>query len=182
LQAVKGDVQFRLAEMSDAELSYLTAKKLDPKEVRAYLGLARLYRCYSLYRRAYDELQTAHEIAPSDIEVQKAWLNMLPRKERLAAIADYLAGPHPDDEDETKWMTESLEFMRATADKPAHACRLVSKVEQTETSLETMYSLEGRNMRGIGLAVKLNDHNSRLLLDTGAGGIVVSSKIAEKAD
>ncbi len=34
LLAAKGDVQFRLAQMSDAELSYLTAKKLDHKEVR----------------------------------------------------------------------------------------------------------------------------------------------------
>ena len=40
LLAAKGDVQFRRAEMSDAEVSYLTAKKLDPKEVHAYLGLA----------------------------------------------------------------------------------------------------------------------------------------------
>src|SRR5208337_679894 len=126
LLAAKGDVQFRLAEMPDAEGSYLTAKKLDPKEVHAYLGLARLYRSYSLYRRAYDQLQSAHEIAPDDIEVRRAWLTMLPRKERLAALEAYLAGSHPDDEEETKWMTEYMEFLRATADKPIHACRLVS--------------------------------------------------------
>ena len=36
-------------------------------------------------------------------------------------------------------MTEYLGFLKATADKPVHACRLVSKVEQTETKLETMY-------------------------------------------
>ena len=44
LLAAKGDVEFRRAEMPDAEASYLAAKKLDPREVRAYLGLARLYR------------------------------------------------------------------------------------------------------------------------------------------
>ncbi len=60
LLAAKGDVQFRLAEMSDAEVSYLAAKKLDAKEVRAYLGLAQLYRSYSLYRKGYDQLQSAH--------------------------------------------------------------------------------------------------------------------------
>ena len=181
LLAAKGDVQFRLAQMSEAELSYLTAKKLDPKEVRAYLGLARLYRSYSLYRRTYDQLQSAHEIAPDDIEVQRAWLSMLPRKERLAAMEAYLGGPHPDNEEETKWMTEYLEFLRATADKPVHGCGLVSKVEQTETKLETMYGADGHRMRGIGLSVKLNDRNVHLLLDTGAGGIMVSRKLAEKA-
>jgi tetratricopeptide (TPR) repeat protein len=181
LLAAKGDVQFRRAEMPDAELSYLTAKKIDPKEVHAYLGLARLYRSYSMYRLAYGELQVAHEIAPDDIEVQKAWLSMLPRKERLAALEAYLAGSHPDDEEETKWMTESLEFLKATADKPIHVCRLVSKVEQTEAKLETMYAPDAHRMRGIGLSVKLNDRNVHLLLDTGAGGIVVGRKVAEKA-
>ena len=181
LLAAKGDVLFRRGEMTDAEGSYLAAKKLDPKAVRAYLGLARLYRSYSLYRKAYDQLQTAHEIASDDIEVQRAWLNMLPRKERLGAMEAYLGGPHPEDEEETKWMTEYLAFLKATADKPVHACRLVSKVEQTETKLETMYGPDIHRMRGIGLSVRLNDRNVHLLLDTGAGGIMVNHRLAEKA-
>ena len=181
LLAAKGDVQFRRAEMPDAEMSYLTAKKLDPKEVHAYLGLARLYRSYSLYRQAYDQLQIAHEVAPDEIEVQRAWLAMLPRKEKLAALEAYLAASHPDDEEETKRMTEYLEFLKATADKPTHTCRLVSKVEQTDTGLETMYTEDRRRMRGIGLSAKLNDRNVHLLLDTGAGGIMVGRKVAEKA-
>jgi tetratricopeptide (TPR) repeat protein len=181
LFAARGDVQFRNGEMSDAESSYLAAKKLDTKGVQSYLGLARLYDSYSLYRKAYDQLQSAHEIAPDNIEVQRAWLRMLPRKERLAALQAYLSGPHPDDEGETRGMTEYLGFLKATVDKPVHACTLVSKVEQTETKLETMYGPDGRRMRGIGLSVKLNDRNAFLLLDTGAGGIVVSHKVAEKA-
>ena len=181
LLAAKGDGQFRNGEMSDAEASYLAAKKVDAKEVHAYLGLARLYGSYSLYRKAYEQLQSAHEVAPDNIEVQRVWLHMLPRKERMAALEAYLSGPHPDDEDETKWMTEYLGFLKATADKPVHACRLVSKVEQTETKLETMYGADSHRMRGIGLPVKLNDRNARLLLDTGAGGIMVSHRVAEKA-
>lgn len=179
LLAAKGDVQFRRGEMSDAELSYLAAKKLDPKELHAYLGLAQLYRSYSLYGKAYDQLRSAHEIAPNDIEVRRAWLRMLPRRERLAALRVYLGGPHPDDEEETKWMEEYLEFLKATADKPVHACRLASKVEQTETKLEIMH-VDPRRMRGVGLPVMLNDHRTRLLLDTGAGGIMVSRKVAER--
>jgi hypothetical protein len=106
---------------------------------------------------------------------------MLPRKERLGAMEAYLGGPHPDDEEETKWMTEYLAFLKATADKPVHACRLVSKVEQTETKLETMYGPDIHRMRGIGLSVRLNDRNVHLLLDTGAGGIMVNHRLAEKA-
>src|ERR1035437_8994535 len=77
LLAAKGDVQFRRAEMSDAELSYLAAKRLDHREVHAYLGLARIYSSYSMYRIAYGELQIAHQIAPDDIDAQRAWVSML---------------------------------------------------------------------------------------------------------
>lgn len=179
LLAVKGDVQFRRGEMAAAETSYHAAQRSDPKEFRAYLGLARLYSAYSLYRKAYDELQSAHAIAPDDIEVQRAWLGMLPRKERLAALRAYLAGPHPDNEEETRWMQERLAFLEATADKPVHACKLVSKVEQTETKLDLMR--DPNRIRGIGLDAQINHHNTRMLLDTGAGGIVLGHHAAEKA-
>ncbi len=181
LLAVQGEVHFRRGEMSVAETSYLKAKSIDPKEVRTYLGLARLYSSYSLYRKAYDLLETAHNLAATDIEVQRAWMGMLPRKERLAALESYLAGPHPDNPEETQWMQEYLDFLKATVDKPVHACRLISKVEQTETNLEVMTGADGRRMRGIGLSVNLNDRHAHLLLDTGAGGIIVSRKVAEKA-
>src|SRR5262249_31162392 len=71
LLAVKGDVQFRRGEMAEAETSYLKAVKIDRREVRTYIGLARLYSSYSLYRRAYDLLDAAHTLAPTDIEVQR---------------------------------------------------------------------------------------------------------------
>ena len=180
LLAAKGDVEFRRGDMSAAEKSFLAAKKADQNEVHAYLGLSRLYSSYSLYRHAYDQLQSAHTIAPNDIEVQRAWLRMLPRKERIAALQDYLTGPHPDNEEETSSLREYLNFLQATADKPVHACKLVSKVEQTEAKLDLM--LQGSNhVRGIGLTTEINHQKAHLLLDTGAGGIMISRRIADKA-
>jgi len=179
LLAAKGDVQFRRGEMAPAETSYHTAQRSDPKEFHAYLGLARLYSAYSLYRKAYDELQNAHAIAPDDIDVQRAWLGMIPRNERLVALRAYLSGAHPDDEQETRWMQEYLAFLEATADKPVHACKLVSKVEQTETKLSLLR--DPNRVRGIGLDAQINHQNVHLLFDTGAGGIMVGHRIAEKA-
>lgn len=180
LLAAKGEVLFRRGEMQDAELAFLAARQADPREVHADLGLARLYRAYSLYRKAYDLLEEAHRLAPADIDVQRAWLGMLPRKERIAALEAYLDAPHPDDPDETRGLQDMLMFLKATADQPVHACRLASKVERTTTKLEMML-MDARRLRGIGLTVQLNDHKLRLLLDTGAGGITIGSKAAEKA-
>jgi hypothetical protein len=181
LLAAKGDVNFRRAEMGDAQTSYIDSLKIDPKQVRAYLGLARLYSSFSLYRKAYDELQVARSVAPNDIEVQRAWLLMLPRKERIEALEKYLSGDHPDDEEDTIAMREYLEFLKAGADKPPHTCKLTSKVEHSETNLIVVHGEDGRHMQGIGLPVKLNDRQFHLLLDTGAGGLTVGRKVAEKA-
>ncbi len=180
LLAAMGDVQFRLAEMSQAEMSYRKALDTDPRNVQAHLGLARLYRCYSLYREAYNQLLAAHQYAPDDPEVQRLWFGQLSRKERIAALEAYLAGPHPDDAEETESLRHRLEFLKATADKPVHACKLVNRVEQTETHLESMLR-DPKHLIGVGLVVKVNDHKERLLLDTGASGIMVGRKTAEKA-
>ena len=183
LLAAKGDVQFRRGEMSEAEKSYLGAEKIDPKEVRAHLGLAQVYRSFSLYGRAYVHLQIAHQIAPDDFAVEVAWLNVLPQKQRLAAIESYLNNPHPDIGEQTKTLTAYLESLKGTIDNPIHACRLVSNVEQTDTPLE---ALHGRNESqdrvrvGMNLSTKINNQNVLLQLDTGASGIVLNRRVAEK--
>ncbi|MGA2902664.1 MAG: aspartyl protease family protein [Candidatus Korobacteraceae bacterium] len=180
LLAAMGDVDFRRAQMPEAEAAYHQALQIDPKQVRAYLGLARLYRVYSLRRHAYDELERAHQLAPDNPEVQRAWFNQLTRKERIAAIESYLAGPHPDNPEETASLQRYLDFLKATMDKPVYGCRLASKVAQTDTKLEAMRR-DPTHIFGYGLIVKLNGHDARLELDTGAGGIVISRKFAEKA-
>ncbi len=180
LLAAMGNVQFRLAEMAEAEASYHKALQIDPRELRAYVGLARLYRAYSLYRHAYDALKVAYKLAPNDPEVQRLWFDRLSRRERIAAIEAYLAGPHPDDPEQTEYLQHYLEFLKATVDKPVHACRLVSKVEHTDTNLQRMFR-DPRHIVGYALAVKLNDRNAHLLLDSGSGGILIGHKSAEKA-
>ncbi len=72
LFAAMGAVQYRRGEIPEAETSFLSARKIDPNLVQSYLGLVRLYRTALLYRRAYDQVKRAHEIAPQDPEVQRA--------------------------------------------------------------------------------------------------------------
>ncbi len=179
LSAAMGEVQFRWGEMSPAEISYRQAIKLDPANVDAYLGLSRIYRAYSLYAHAYASLQRAHELAPDDPEVQRMWFREVPRKQRTAAIEKYLAGPHPADPEETASLQRYLVFLKATAGQ-SHACKLVNKVEQTDTKLEVLRTDPTHDF-GVGLIVKVNGHDARLQLDTGASGIVISRKAAAKA-
>src|SRR5215469_9193050 len=180
LLAAMGNVQYRRAEIPESEASFKAALKNDPNSVEAYLGLARVFRTALLYRRAYDQIARAHEIAPEDPEVQRAWFQMLPRRERITALEEYLAGPRPDTPEENASLHSWLEYLKATADQPAHACKLVSNVDKTETQLQ-MFLRDAKHVAGYGLLVKINDRNQRLLLDTGASGIVINRKAAEKA-
>ena len=175
-----GDVQFRMGLFGEAQGSYLKAKKLDPKDVRSYLGLAEIYSVASYHRHAYDEVQRAYEIAPQNPEVMRARMGYLPRKARLALIESYMAGPHPDDSEETRHLQVYLAFLKATIDKPRHSCKLVNKVDETQVKLENMMH-NTKMVEGVGLPVKLNDHVSHLMLDTGAGGILLTRHVAEKA-
>jgi tetratricopeptide (TPR) repeat protein len=180
LLAAMGNVQYRRGEIPESEASFISAKKSAPNLVDAYLGLARVYRTALLYRRAYDQINRAHEIAPQNPEVQRAWIGMLPRRERLKALEAYLAGPHSDTEEENASLHSWLEYLKATADQPVHACKLVNNVEKTETQMAILLR-DAQRVAGYGLSVKINDHNQRLLLDTGASGIIINRRAAEKA-
>jgi tetratricopeptide (TPR) repeat protein/predicted aspartyl protease len=180
LLSALGDVQFRTGQFAQAQTSYINSSKADPNDIHNYLGLADIYNAASLYRHAYNEVLRAYQIDPKSPEVTRARMGYLPRKARLALLESYLAGPHPDDADATRGMQRYLDFLKETAGKPPHACKLVTKPEQTQMKLEMMLR-DPTTMQGVGLVVSLNGHNSRLLLDTGAGGITVSKRVAEKA-
>ena len=71
-------------------------------------------------------------------------------------------------------------LLKASADQPVHACKLVNNIEKTETQMAILLR-DAQHVAGYGLSVKINDHNQRLLLDTGASGIIINRRAAEKA-
>ncbi|MGB8885771.1 MAG: aspartyl protease family protein [Candidatus Korobacteraceae bacterium] len=181
LLLTQGDVQFRLGKISDAERSYIKAENLNPKDPAPYLGLTRVYRSYSLYRHASDEMNRAREIAPNDMAVQLLWLQSLPWQARIAAIQAYLAGPGAQNPQAAKPMQQYLYFLQHNPDPAAqHSCRLASNVEETNTKLLAV-PRAGMQLGASGLAVKLNKEELHLAVDTGASGILLGRTAAEKA-
>src|SRR5262249_49807694 len=93
---------------------------------------------------------------------------------------EYLARPTNDDAEQRESLQRYLEYLKARAQQPSKSCRLVSKVKATEAPLEAML-IDPFHMHGYGLKVKVNGQSSRLLLDTGASGLLINRKMAEKA-
>ncbi|HEY3928290.1 MAG TPA: aspartyl protease family protein [Candidatus Koribacter sp.] len=180
LHTSMAEVHFRRAEMSAAESDFRSAIRLDPTDTQAYLGLAKLVGALGYHGKAYQLLVTARDLAPDDPDVQRQWIRFLPRSSRIPAMEKLLA-ENKDGQSDLTGLREYLAFLKgATADRKTHPCSLAKPVERTQTDL-TPLLLDAQRLRGWGLNVKLNDHVSKFLLDTGASGIYMGRKQAEKA-
>ena len=137
-----------------------------------------MYRAYSLYRRAYDNLKRAHEVAPSNLPVQLMYFHSLPRQQQIPALEAYLAKPAGDPR-VARLLQQYLASLKRNAAAPAHACKVVSNVAQTDTKLFPI-ARSGTALGAIGLRVKINKQDVRLALDTGAAGVLLGRTTAEK--
>jgi tetratricopeptide (TPR) repeat protein len=175
-----GEVYFRQAKMTESEKEFLVGVNAPHPDARACLGLSRLYSAYSLHGRARAMLKRAHDLDPGDWDIQRRWMQTLTRKEQIEWLEKYLAGPENDDDHHRKGLQIRLELLKERSKRPQLDCRLVSKVTSTEAPLKPML-IDPTHLHGYGLTVKINGQSSKLLLDTGASGLLINKKLAQKA-
>ncbi len=175
-----GEVYYRQGRLGDAEELFLKPLWKCNLDARAFLGLTRIYRVSLNLKRAKDNIDQAYKLDPEDPDIRRAYLGTLSGAERVKFLKDYLAGATNDDAESRKDLESELAILEEESNAQEHNCRLVSNVSKTETRLEPLL-YDSRNLRGYALAVKLNGVSSRLMLDTGASGILVDSRIAAKA-
>lgn len=175
-----GEVYFRLGRLSEAEQSFLAPIRACTPDARAHLGMSRLARATSNYKRAKEEIDRAHALDPTDPEIQRLWSASLARDEHIKFLRDYLSRKTNDDDDARSGMEQLLAVLEDQSDNPHRSCRLAARVTATETKLIPLM-VDAYRMRAYGLEVKLNGVSAHLLLDTGASGILIDRKIAEKA-
>jgi tetratricopeptide (TPR) repeat protein len=179
-QSAMGEVYFRQGNFPAAEEVFrkiLLAKIEDP---RACLGLAKIYWATANRKSAKVLIDQAHALNPRDPDIFWAWLRTLGRQERLSALKARLMTGSGEDAEEQAEMSGMLAVLEDREDRPERGCKLITKLDSTETKLEPLMT-DSRHMRGYGLAVKVNDKSANLLIDTGASGILINSKVAEKA-
>jgi len=175
-----GEVYFRQGKISTAELEWVNVIKSGRADARAYLGLARVRWAISMYKSGWKLIDEAHRLDPTDPEIRRVWAGELSTVERIKYLEEYLAGDTNDDAETRSGMQHYLEYLKARAKDPRGACHLVSQTATTETTLVRLLVGPTR-LRGYGLSVLVNGEKSKLLLDTGASGILINRKLAEKA-
>jgi tetratricopeptide (TPR) repeat protein len=175
-----GEVYFRQGKIHDAEAEWVKVINSGHQDARAYFGIARVRWSIAMYKSGWTMIDRAHTLDSSDPEIQQAWTQKLSRAERIKFLEKYLAGDNNEDADTRVSMQHYLDYLKARAKDSRGACHLVSKVTSTETNLVRLLT-DPQHLRGYGLAVNVNGHGSKLLLDTGASGILISRGLAEKA-
>ncbi|MCL2661244.1 MAG: aspartyl protease family protein [Acidobacteriaceae bacterium] len=174
----EGEVQFREGTPWLVPASINAALKADPCYARTHLLYGRLAWISSLYAVAAREYRTAHVLNPRDPEIRNRWLGSLPVKERIAEVESRLKEEGVQ-EGERKRLQTSLDAMKKSQDEPNKTCRLVSKTQTA--AIHFAYRGDADGLNNYALEVKLNNQQARLQIDTGAGGIVISRSVAERA-
>jgi tetratricopeptide (TPR) repeat protein len=176
----QGEVYFREGKLSEAEKLFLTPLLACNLDARAYLGLTRLYRATLNFKIARKYIEQAYKLDPGDPDIRRLYMTTLSGAERIEFLKQYLAGLTDDDAETRTNMERELAMLEQRDSQSANDCRLMTKVSETHTNLEPLL-YDPTHIRGYGLNVKVNGTSAKLMLDTGASGILVDSKIAEKA-
>lgn len=179
-KVAQGELLFRQGEIPEAGTLFSEVMVLVPPNARAYLGGAQVADASAMYAREHVLIKRAHEIDPADPDIKKMWMQTQSVPDRIRSLEEYLAQPSNDDADTRRTLTESLGLLRASQPDPLGGCRPSSDVTSTETNLVQVQTA-GKGLQGFGLEVTINGQASKLLLDTGASGILVSRKLASQA-
>ncbi len=180
LMVALGEAQYRAGTPWLSLASAETSIKLDPCNPQARLLDARLLRLNSYYATAANEISTAHSLDPADPRIRSRWLDTLPMKERIIELEAYLAGANGEDPETLKRLHFYLDYLKQQAIEPHKACRLVSTTDTAAIPFANLMR-DATHIRAFGLDVKLNDHDARLQIDTGASGLLISRSVADHA-
>jgi predicted aspartyl protease len=173
-----GEVLFRRGGFAQSEAEFKQATNLDPNLARAWWGLARIAACTSMDRTADRYFRRAHELDPRDSRLFLDWANRLRGAEHIDALETYVSLADPSrDQQELEGIREHIRMDKALRGRKITV--LASPYEKTEIPLLQLIS--SNHMRSYGVEVDVNGKKLKLVLDTGAGGIVIQRSAAEKA-
>jgi tetratricopeptide (TPR) repeat protein/predicted aspartyl protease len=183
VHAVVGDVAFRAGNFGDAEKEYRAALKIDTNSARGVYGMGRMLQMVSMNKRAKENFARAHQLDPDDHQITEDWLETLSYSERLEQLKKA--------DGDTSARENRLRYLAAVAQKKpwvlaSETKPMEIKMPRYGRELTGVYDINRsapQNIsQGFGLQVRFNDRvGATLLLDTGAGGITIGRKLAEKA-
>jgi tetratricopeptide (TPR) repeat protein len=183
LNRVLGDLRYREGRILEADAAYKAAIQIDPRNARAIFGISRVFQASCLRKKAFDMLRVAHAIDFHDPLIAGAFFSTDRRSKAGIARMQAELDHHSDSAD----AHADPDFERRLRTWIAEAKAVDGKVEfevaapGTQHQIPLSRLMDGRRATGFGLPIKIKDAKAELRLDTGAGGILLSSRFAERA-
>jgi predicted aspartyl protease len=172
-----GQIALRRARVEAAERDFRDAIAVSPEYAGGWFGLGHVSECTFNRKTARDCFRKAHELAPTAAAAVFHWALTLEGAEQGRALESYLGLARAGDARGIEQARGLLAVRRALGDRKPFG--LVSAYARTEIRLEPV--LRNRELRAYRVAVSINGGEPvRLLLDTGAGGIVLNAGLAER--
>ncbi len=173
-----GLAAYRAAELSKAEQYFNAARRIAPGHPGALMGLAGLNAAFSRYKTARELALAAYDRSPGDPDLIIAYANTLHGAAHVAALQKVLAILDPDTK-EAHDLRAHVANDLAIGDRKLR--RLLTPYQAGKVKLFRIMN-GPTHFWAVGVRVRLNQKESaQLLLDTGASGIAVSPKLAERA-
>lgn len=177
-ETAAGLAMYRRGDLGSAETHYQAALKIDRAYPGALRGLASIYSAISLFKSARDLRLKAYSAAPNDPDLMLFHANTLKGQKHIEALEEALARLDPGSE-EARSLKVHIANDRAVGDRKLR--RLISPYQNGRVKLLQLLDGPSRAF-GVGIVARLNQKETvKLLMDTGASGISLSPKAAEKA-
>lgn len=177
--AVLGDINFRRADFETADRDFNAALAIDPMCARAHLGLGRLDQLHFRRRAALQRIVTAYGLNPNDPETVLAYSSVASdRKQETILLERFLALGAEMPREQLESALGRLQFYRRLGSRKLAI--LDGPYEPYRLPMAVWFSRPGLS-NGLLLAVSINGSKPlRLVFDTGAAGIVISPRSAER--
>ncbi len=175
----RAELLYYLGDILAADKLFSTALQLNPQSARANLGLYRILRAAGFYRSARLSCLRAHSLDPDDALITLAFMSYLVPDKVREELGPFMQA-HP-------WFAKNYErdaqFRSDVAKELTEHKAFEFEGARQETTLHLVDLLYGPNrVRGVGLEVSVEGNRPlRLLLDTGASGVIISQRAADKA-
>jgi hypothetical protein len=165
-------------DLTRAEACFRKALNINTKYAAALSGWALLYSSTSKFKTAQALTIAAYQASSGDPRLIAAWANALRGEEHIAALQRALAIYDPDSR-EARGLRAYVARDKAVGKRTLR--RLTTPYQSYQMKLVPI-SAGGGQPYGVGVRAQLNKgHTVLLILDTGASGISISPKAAEKA-
>jgi len=176
-KVILGEIAFRRGKVVEAERQFRDVTATNPNAARAWFRLGQVSDYTFNRKTAQDCFRRAHQLAPDSAPLILHWAMTLDGADAAAALETYLGMATNQDPRFTQRAHALLEIQQVLGDRKPFG--LVSNYGRSQIRLEPVS--RGRELYAYRVPVSINGGEpARLLLDTGAGGLVINAGLAAR--